>query len=39
MITASTGALASYDTIRARGISHHAAMRQLANRLVGILHG
>jgi len=25
--------------IRARNIGHHAALRQLANRLVGILHG
>ena len=25
--------------IRARGTGHHAALRQLANRLVGILHG
>ena len=33
------GARAYYDDIRARGVSHHAALRQLANRLVGILHG
>jgi hypothetical protein len=38
-LTASPGARAYYDTIRARGVSHHAALRQLANRLVGILHG
>jgi transposase len=38
-LTASPGARAYYDTIRARGTSHHAALRQLANRLVGILHG
>jgi Transposase/Transposase IS116/IS110/IS902 family len=38
-LTASPGARAYYDTIRARGSSHHAALRQLANRLVGILHG
>jgi hypothetical protein len=25
--------------MRARKIGHHAALRQLANRLVGILHG
>jgi hypothetical protein len=25
--------------VRARNIGHHAALRQLANRLVGILHG
>jgi hypothetical protein len=23
----------------ARGVGHHAALRQLGNRLVGILHG
>jgi hypothetical protein len=38
-LTASPGARAYYDTIRARGASHHAALRQLGNRLVGILHG
>jgi len=38
-LTASPGARAYYDALRARGISHHAALRQLANRLVGILHG
>ncbi|MFL6097422.1 MAG: IS110 family transposase [Blastococcus sp.] len=38
-LTASPGARAYYDTLRARGASHHAALRQLANRLVGILHG
>jgi transposase len=38
-LTASPGARAYYDAIRARGASHHAALRQLANRLVGILHG
>ncbi len=36
---ASPGARAYYDTLRARNIGHHAALRQLANRLVGILHG
>jgi transposase len=35
----SPGAHAYYQALRNRGISHHAAMRQLANRLVGILHG
>lgn len=35
----SPGARAYYDRQRARGVSHHAALRQLANRLVGILHG
>jgi hypothetical protein len=38
-LTASPGARAYYDRIRAREISHRAALRQLANRLVGILHG
>jgi transposase len=38
-LTHSPGARAYYDAIRARGASHHAALRQLANRLVGILHG
>jgi len=36
---ASPGARAYYDALRARSIGHHAALRQLANRLVGILHG
>ncbi|HCT79084.1 MAG TPA: IS110 family transposase [Micromonosporaceae bacterium] len=35
----SPGARAYYDTMRARNIGHHAALRQLSNRLVGILHG
>ena len=38
-LTASPGARAYYDAVRARGTGHHAALRQLANRLVGILHG
>lgn len=38
-LSASPGARAYYDAIRARNIGHHAALRQLANRLVGILHG
>ena len=38
-ISASPGARAYYDAARARKIGHHAALRQLANRLVGILHG
>lgn len=38
-INGSAGARAYYDAIRARGIGHHAALRQLANRLVGIQHG
>ena len=36
---ASPGARTYYDAMRARNIGHHAALRQLANRLVGILHG
>jgi hypothetical protein len=35
----SAGARAYYDRQRARGANHNAALRQLANRLVGILHG
>ena len=38
-LKSSPGARAYYDELRARKISHHAALRQLANRLVGILHG
>jgi hypothetical protein len=38
-LTASPGARLYYDSQRARNIGHHAALRQLANRLVGILHG
>jgi transposase len=38
-LTASPGARAYYDALRARGAGHHAALRQLSNRLVGILHG
>lgn len=38
-LTASPGALAYYQQLRARGTGHHAALRQLSNRLVGILHG
>ncbi|SQD95470.1 transposase [Parafrankia sp. Ea1.12] len=38
-LNASPGARAYYDAIRARGTGHHAALRQLGNRLVGILHG
>jgi transposase len=36
---ASPGARAYYDQLRARGAGHRAALRQLGNRLVGILHG
>jgi hypothetical protein len=35
----SPGARAYYDTLRARGTGHQAALRQVGNRLVGILHG
>jgi transposase len=35
----SPGATAYYHQLRARNIGHQAALRQLANRLVGILHG
>ncbi|MFF4621784.1 transposase [Nonomuraea jabiensis] len=35
----SPGVRASYDRQRARGTGRNAGLRQLANRLVGILHG
>jgi transposase len=38
-LQASPGARAYYDRQRARGAGHNPALRQLANRLVGILHG
>lgn len=38
-LTNSPGARAYYDHRRAQGDSHHKALRALANRLVGILHG
>jgi transposase len=38
-LRASPGARAYYDQLRARGAGHRAALRQLSNRLVGILHG
>jgi hypothetical protein len=38
-LRASPGARACYDRQRARGASHYQALRTLANRLVGILHG
>jgi hypothetical protein len=38
-LTASPGARAFYDDFRARGLEHNDALRRLANRLVGILHG
>jgi hypothetical protein len=38
-LTSSPGARAFYDRHRAAGATHHQALRTLANRLVGILHG
>ena len=38
-LSVSPGARAYYDQLRARGAGHRAALRQLGNRLVGILHG
>jgi hypothetical protein len=38
-LSVSPGARAYYDQLRARGVGHRAALRQLGNRLVGILHG
>src|SRR5664280_801034 len=38
-LTASPGARTFYDYRRAAGDTHHAALRHLGNRLVGILHG
>jgi transposase len=38
-LNTSPGARAFYDRHRARGATHHQALRALANRLVGILHG
>jgi hypothetical protein len=38
-LTASPGARRCYDAHRARGATHHQALRALGNRLVGILHG
>jgi hypothetical protein len=35
----SPGARAFYDAQRARGCEHNEALRRLAGRLVGILHG
>jgi len=35
----SPGARAYYQSLRSRGTGHQAALRQLANRWVGILHG
>jgi hypothetical protein len=38
-LNASPGARVYYDGLRGRGAGHHAALRQLSNRLAGILHG
>jgi transposase len=38
-MNASPGARAFYDYRRAAGDTHHAALRHVGNRLVGILHG
>ncbi len=38
-LSASPGARAYYDQHRANGHGHNDALRRLANRLVGILHG
>ncbi len=38
-LNASPGARAFYDELRAKGTEHNDALRRLANRLVGILHG
>jgi transposase len=38
-LNTSPGARRYYDARRARGATHHQALRALANRLVGVLHG
>jgi len=38
-LSSSPGARTFYDRHRAAGATHHQALRALANRLVGILHG
>lgn len=38
-LSRSPGVRAYYDNHRARGHTHHQALRAVANRLVGILHG
>jgi hypothetical protein len=38
-LTPSAGARDYYHRLRQRGKTHHQALRALANRLVGILHG
>jgi transposase len=38
-LNSSPGARAYYDQLRAHGLQHNDALRRVANRLVGILHG
>lgn len=38
-LSASPGARAYYDELRSREIEHNDALRRVANRLIGILHG
>ena len=38
-LTASPGARAYYDELRARETGHEAALRRVAGRLTGVLHG
>jgi hypothetical protein len=38
-LQASPGARAYYGRLRTRDVGHHAALRQVANHLAGILHG
>ena len=38
-LSSSPGSRRYYDQLRGRGRTHHQAVRALANRLVGILHG
>jgi hypothetical protein len=38
-LNSSPGCRRYYDAHRSRGKTHHQALRTLANRLVGILHG
>jgi hypothetical protein len=39
LLTSGASMQLPYHKQRARGVDHHAALRQLANRLDGILHG
>ena len=38
-LSASPGARAFYDELRARDVGHDDAMRRVASRLTGIMHG